>query len=170
MTASLKFHVCETDIGFVGLALSERGLRATTLPRATRDDALREMTDLGASEPASAAELGDIPERIRAITSGRRSDLASRVDWQGLTPFRRAVLEEAARIPAGQTRSYGWLAQKVGNPRAARAVGRVMATNPLPLVVPCHRVIGSDGGLRGFGGGLEMKKTLLRREGAAVSR
>lgn len=164
--AILKFHVCETDIGYVGLAVSERGLRATTLPRRTRDDALREMAEIGASEPASAAELGDIPDRIRDVTSGRPAALAARVDWEGLTPFRRAVLEEAARIPAGETRSYGWLAQKVGKPGAARAVGRVMATNPLPLVVPCHRVIGSDGGLHGFGGGLEMKEMLLRREGA----
>ncbi len=79
---------------------------------------------------------------------------------------RRAVLEEAMRIPAGKTRSYGWLAERVGLPRAARAVGRVMATNPLPLVVPCHRVIGSDGGLHGYGGGLQLKETLLRAEGA----
>ena len=70
------------------------------------------------------------------------------------------------RIPAGETRTYAWLAAKVGRPRAARAVGRVMATNPLPIVVPCHRVVGSDGALHGYGGGLEVKAALLRLEGA----
>lgn len=70
------------------------------------------------------------------------------------------------RIPTGETRSYGWLARKVGRPRAARAVGRAMATNPLPIVVPCHRVVASDGSLRGYGGGLAMKAALLRLEGA----
>ena len=70
------------------------------------------------------------------------------------------------RIPSGETRSYGWIAEKVGHPRAARAVGRVTATNPLPLVVPCHRVVGSNGSLTGYGGGLRMKEALLRAEGA----
>jgi methylated-DNA-[protein]-cysteine S-methyltransferase len=70
------------------------------------------------------------------------------------------------RIPAGKTLSYGAVAERVGYPRAARAVGRVMATNPLPLVVPCHRVVGSNGSLTGYGGGLHVKEALLRAEGA----
>jgi len=174
MPDALTFHVCDTSRGWVGLLLSLHGLRATTLPRASRDEALRELTEMGATAPASEPDLADLPERIRALASGRgprpersrRANLAVHIDWTGISPFRRAVLEEAMRIPAGQTRSYGWLAERVGRPRAARAVGRVMATNPWPLVVPCHRVIGSDGGLHGYGGGLRMKETLLRAEGA----
>ncbi len=166
MPSDLTFHLCETEQGWVGLVLSPHGLRATTLPRATRDEALRDAMEYGATGTASEADLADIPERICALASGRYANLALHIDWDRLTPFRRAVLEETMRIPAGETRSYGWLAQKVGNPRAARAVGRVMATNPLPLVVPCHRVVGSDGGLTGYGGGLAMKETLLRLEGA----
>jgi O-6-methylguanine DNA methyltransferase len=135
---------------------------------------------MGADGPASEAEAGDLPRRLRALAQGQPVDLTAAIDWdslsaggrslsaggRGLSGFRRAVLAETLRIPAGRTRTYGWLAAKVGRPRAARAVGRVMATNPLPLVIPCHRVVGSDGSLHGYGGGLPMKAALLRMEGA----
>ncbi len=163
---NLSFHLCETDLGWVGLVLSPHGLRATTLPCAARDEALREVLELGATEAAREADLADLPERICALASGRYDNLAVHVDWNMEPSFRRAVLEETLRIPSGQTRTYGWLAERVGRPRAARAVGRVMATNPLPLVVPCHRVVGSNGSLTGYGGGLHMKEALLRAEGA----
>ncbi len=165
MSTSLKFYLCETELGWVCLVLSPNGLRATTLPRPTRDDALREVVELAADAPASEAEAGDLPHAVRALASGRRADVTGAIDWDGVSGFRRAVLEETLRIPAGETRSYGWLAQRVGRPRAARAVGRVMATNPLPLVIPCHRVVASDGSLHGYGGGLAMKAALLRAEG-----
>ena len=161
-----RFYLVETKLGWIGLVLSPRGLRATTLPRASRDDALREVVELGAPEPASGADAGDIARRVKALAEGEPAALDGIIDWQDISGFRRDVLEEALRIPPGETRSYGWLAAKVGRPRAARAVGRVMATNPLPIVVPCHRVIGSDGSLRGYGAGLWMKEALLRAEGA----
>jgi methylated-DNA-[protein]-cysteine S-methyltransferase len=78
-------------------------------------------------------------------------------------------MEECARIPIGRTLTYGELAAKVGKPQAARAVGRVMATNPFPLLVPCHRVLGSDRTLHGYGGGLPMKAALLKAEGVTVA-
>lgn len=165
----LKFFVSETAAGYVGAVLSARGIKATTLPRADREAALREVTQWGATEHASPGEAGDLPERIRDLVAGDGSANGIAIDWEGLTPFRRAVLEAAMRIPAGETRSYGWLARSVGRPGAARAVGRVMATNPLPLVVPCHRVVASDGSLHGYGGGLALKARLLRAEGAKVA-
>jgi methylated-DNA-[protein]-cysteine S-methyltransferase len=168
MASPLTFHLCETDRGWVGLVLSPHGLRATTLLRRTRDEALREVMELGATGPAKDADLADLPERISALATGRYENLAIQVDWNGVTGFRRAVMEETMRIPAGETRSYGAIAEKVGYPRAARAVGRVMATNPLPLVVPCHRVVGSSGSLTGYGGGLPLKEDLLRAEGAQI--
>ena len=85
---------------------------------------------------------------------------------EGLSHFARRVLDELTRVPRGQMVSYGWLAAKVGSPKAARAVGRVMAHNPYPLLVPCHRVVGASGALTGFGPGLDMKAYLLKREGA----
>jgi len=162
---SLKYATIETDLGWVGVALSAGGLRAVELPLPSRIEAIERMAELGAHEPASDEELGEIPVAVRALVAGRPAHGAL-FDWTGITPFRRAVLEECARIPPGETRSYGWLAEQVGHPRAARAVGRVMATNPWPLFVPCHRVVGSDGSLHGYGGGLPMKDALLRAEGA----
>ncbi len=166
MSDELTYHVCETDPGWVGLVLSPHGLRFTTLPRRTQDEAMRDVMEHGALGPASAGDLADLPERIGAIASGKFDNLAVHVDWTGVTPFQRAVMEETMAIPAGETRSYGWIAAKVGRAGAARAVGRVMATNRVPLVVPCHRVVGSDGSLTGYGGGLPMKEALLRAEGA----
>jgi methylated-DNA-[protein]-cysteine S-methyltransferase len=166
-----RFYLCETRLGWIGLVLSPGGptgvcLRATTLPRPSRDEALRQVAEMGALEPASEAEAGDLPRRLRDFAEGRRVALTADIDWGRISAFRRAVLEETMRIPVGETRSYGWLARKVGKPRAARAVGRVMATNPLPIVVPCHRVVASDGSLHGYGGGLDVKAALLRLEGA----
>jgi len=88
--------------------------------------------------------------------------------WQGVTPFARWVLEALSRVPRGRMVSYGWLAARAGAPRSARAVGRVMAGNRFPLLYPCHRVIGADGKLVGFGPGLPMKTYLLEREGVAA--
>ncbi|WP_428564792.1 MAG: methylated-DNA--[protein]-cysteine S-methyltransferase [Solidesulfovibrio sp. DCME] len=85
---------------------------------------------------------------------------------EGLSDFARQVLGELSRVPRGQMVSYGWLAAKAGRPKAARAVGRVMAQNPFPMLFPCHRVVGASGALTGFGPGLDMKRYLLEREGA----
>ncbi len=176
-----RFYLCDTKLGWIGLVSSPKGLRATTTPRRSRDEALREVSEMGATEPSSEAEAGDLPRRLKAFAEGERVDsstglpagrhgsgqgLSATIDWEGVSGFRRAVLEETLRIPAGETRTYGWLASRVGSPRASRAVGRVMATNPLPIVVPCHRVVASDGSLHGYGGGLDVKAALLRLEGA----
>jgi methylated-DNA-[protein]-cysteine S-methyltransferase len=163
---ALRFHVIETEQGWIGLAFSEHGLRATTLPRRTKEQAVRELLDMGASDPMPEREMADIPERIAALASGQSENLAMHIDWNGISGFRRRVMELCISIPHGETRTYKWLAEEAGSPRAARAAGRVMATNPLPIVVPCHRVIGSDGGLHGYGAGLPMKEALLRAEGA----
>lgn len=163
-----RFYVCDTNAGWIGIVFSERGLRATTTPQRTRDAALRRVVESGAV-PASDAEARDIAALVTAVGNGERVDgIAARIDWEALalTEFRRRVMDETLRIPPGETRTYAWLAEKVGRPRAARAVGRVMATNPLPVVVPCHRVVGSDGTLRGYEAGLPVKAALLRAEGA----
>lgn len=97
--------------------------------------------------------------------AGERAGFDVALDMSGGTAFQRRVWRACARIPYGQVRSYGELAGMAGRPRSARAVGGAMGANPLPIVVPCHRVIRSDGSLGGFGSGLPIKKKLLRLEG-----
>ena len=87
------------------------------------------------------------------------------VDIEDLTPFEQAALRAAAQIPPGEVRSYSWVATQIGRPRAARAVGQVMARNPLPLLFPCHRVVDAQGALHNYGYGIEMKARLLEMEG-----
>lgn len=166
MQSELSFHIVETEVGFVGIVVSEDGLRYTTLPRKTRDEAMMDVSTLGAMHEASATNVSRIANDIRTLATGRAVDMTRYVDWDGITPFRRAVLEQTMAIPMGETRTYADLAAGAGSPRAARAVGRVMATNPLPFVIPCHRVVGSNGTLHGYGGGLELKERLLKVEGA----
>ena len=102
---------------------------------------------------------------------GRRTAFTFPIDWSLLRPFQREVLQLVYAIPYGETRTYGDIAREMGRPRAARAVGRANATNPMPLVIPCHRVIGADGKLHGYGGGdgLKTKEWLLRLEGAVIA-
>jgi methylated-DNA-[protein]-cysteine S-methyltransferase len=162
----MRFRVVETALGWVGLVLAPSGLRAVTLPRGGREVARRGVLALGAREEAGDDELGDLPGRLRRYARGEPVVFPDALDLSAATPFQRAVWQATREIPRGQTRSYGWLAAKVGRPRAARAVGQAMATNPWPLIVPCHRVVSSDGRLGGYGGGLDMKERLLILEGA----
>ncbi len=103
--------------------------------------------------------------QLREYLAGRRSSFDVPLELGWVTPFRREVLLACAAIPRGSTATYGELARRVGRPAAFRAVGNTMRTNPVPVVVPCHRVIGSDGSLTGFGGGLAVKRRLLELEG-----
>ena len=99
---------------------------------------------------------------------GRRTAFDLALDMRGLPEFTLRVLSELAKVPYGQTATYGELAERVGNPRASRAVGTVMNRNRIPIVLPCHRIVGSSGDLVGYGGGLERKERLLRLEGAML--
>jgi len=99
-----------------------------------------------------------------AYFTGQRVDFPDRLDLSGATPFQRGVWQAARLIPYGETRSYAWVAGQIGKPKAARAVGQALGRNPLPLIVPCHRVLAADGGIGGFSGGVEMKKYLLAHE------
>jgi methylated-DNA-[protein]-cysteine S-methyltransferase len=112
----------------------------------------------------AAAELGEYLE-------GGRRFFGILIDWTLLRPFQRLVLQATYAIPYGETRTYKEIAEQVGHPHAARAVGRAEATNPMPLVIPCHRVIGSDGKLHGYGlaEGLKTKEWLLKLEGAFLA-
>ncbi len=92
------------------------------------------------------------------------------LDLSTATPFQRQVWEKTRLIPYGETRSYSWVAEQIGKPGAARAVGQALGRNPLPIIIPCHRVVASDGKLCGFAGGLGMKRRLLSLEASAKVR
>jgi methylated-DNA-[protein]-cysteine S-methyltransferase len=112
----------------------------------------------------TASATRQIGEYLR----GERREFDLPIDWTVLTPFQQRALRATYEIPYGQVATYGELARRLDQPGAARAVGRAEATNPMPLVIPCHRLIGADGGLHGYGAGvgLETKAWLLRLEGS----
>jgi len=108
--------------------------------------------------------------QLEQYLSGRLRNFDLPIDWDGMTEFTAAARRAAIDIPYGQVRTYGQLAEGLGKRAAARAVGAAMASNPMPIVIPCHRVVGSDGSLHGYSalGGLQTKAWLLRLEGAAA--
>lgn len=165
------YCVVETRLGYVCLMSCSGRLARLTLPRGSRAESLEAAeigTDVGCGEDVDA--FGVLPGLIAEYFAGRRVDFSGvelyTFGWSG---FRQAVMNAARHIPYGQLTSYGELARAAGFPNAARAVGRVMARNPVPVVVPCHRVVASDGSLSGFASGLRWKKRLLEIEGIAAT-
>lgn len=158
---------CQTAWGWVGMASSPNGLLALTLPKPTQEGALEPL--LGRWREGRLHEdprLDGLKTKLQRYFDGQQVLFDEPLDLRGTTAFQRRVWSAARDIPYGETRSYGQIARQAGSPGAARAVGQALAANPLPIVVPCHRVIGSDGNLRGFGGGLDLKRRLLKMEGA----
>lgn len=159
---SAKYDIIETAAGWVGIEVSEQGVRKLTLPADNRGAMLAQM---GITEndltPGAGGGLGD---RLKRFFSGEPVVFQEPFDLSGTTDFQRQVYEAACRIPYGQTVSYGELARTINKPGGARAVGRALGANPLPVIIPCHRIVGSDGSLTGFSGGLNSKKRLLQME------
>jgi O-6-methylguanine DNA methyltransferase len=160
----MEYTVFSTDMGWVAVLASEKGLVGTSLPWSTAEGALGEI-GAGVKEAVNSPErFEDLTKRLRAYFAGQKVSFPDGFDLAAATPFQKRVWQTARLIPYGETRSYGWLAQGAGRPGAARAVGQAMAKNRLPIIVPCHRVIGSDGSLGGFAGGVDIKKRLLQLE------
>ena len=146
---------------------SANGLMATTLPQNSAGEA-SQLLGIGVNQAVfSLGPFADLVERLKLYFTGSRVTFPDELDLSGATPFQRGVWESTRLIPYGETRSYLWVARQIGKPGAVRAVGQALGKNPLAIIVPCHRVIASDGGLGGFGGGVEMKKYLLRLENPA---
>jgi len=166
----ITISACQTAWGWVGTAVSPEGLLATGLPVTSPEEALAPLRRRwpGAQEGTNA-RLAALHEKLQRYFLGEDVDLSTEsLDLRRATDFQARVWELVRSIPRGQVRSYRWVARQAGSPQGARAVGRAMATNPFPIVVPCHRVVGQDGHLTGFGGGLDMKSRLLAMEGARV--
>jgi methylated-DNA-[protein]-cysteine S-methyltransferase len=168
--STTRYDVAElspTPIGPIGLAVSALGLAYVELDGLAD---LKQSLDGWIESENQPALLVDSMQQIREYLLGQRKVFSMPLDLQGRTAFTLLVLEACRSIPYGQVCSYSQLALRAGHPKAARAAGSVMAGNPIPLVIPCHRVVGSEGGLHGFGapGGLDTKAWLLQMEGVNV--
>ena len=165
----MQFAIINTPWKCFGFVVRDHRLLATYLPRFRGEIRRRIVEDW-----PEAVEASDLLPRFRRDVldyfAGRRVRFSAPIDLFDVPPFRREVLERCRRIPYGKTASYGDLARAVGRDGAARAVGSAMAHNPLPLVIPCHRVLRSDGSLGGFSSpeGTRLKERMLRLEGADI--
>ncbi|MHB8926503.1 MAG: methylated-DNA--[protein]-cysteine S-methyltransferase [Bacillota bacterium] len=164
----LRWTAFDAGGGWQAAVRSGRGLRYLTLPRKGRREAVDEVRRLYPTATEDPGAFGDLVADLRRYFAGERVDLSRQATDLEVTVFQRRVLEACADIPYGSTNTYAELAATVGRPGAARAVGQVMAANPVPLVLPCHRVLATGGGLGGFGGGLPMKRWLLDMEAGKV--
>jgi len=163
----LRYVTFDTDMGWVGILDSTKGLRGTTLPQRSAQEA-RQLLGNGANYAArSPHHFEDLVKRFRSYFSGHQAAFPDELDLSAATSFQHKVWEITRLIPYGETRSYIWVAGQIKQPGAARAVGQALGRNPLPVIIPCHRVLTSDGGLGGFSGGVEMKRYLLRLEASS---
>lgn len=167
------YDIFETELGWVAVVAGDDGVRRMSLPERTPDiaAAAAHVTDLAPRhDPEFVSRIRDA---VVAFCAGQQVDLSELpIDTRWASEFFSRAWKACRSIPAGETRTYAWLAAAAGNARAARGAGQAMARNPFPLLVPCHRVVGSDGRLHGFGGGigLPLKARLLEMEarGAGV--
>lgn len=153
----------KTPWGWIQIAASAKGIISINLSSSTRQATSREQQVI--DDGAIAALLAEARTQLLAYFDGTGREFSLPVDWSSGTPFQRKVWKAITRIPYGRVRSYQWVASRVGGKQYARAVGMALGANPVPIVVPCHRIIAHDGSLGGFSCGLPMKRRLLTLEG-----
>ncbi len=159
----MKHALIETDLGWAAIGIEDGTVCAAALPT-TRELAEFAIADWGAHEPANEEEAAPFVSLVLRAVAGKDVKLDGNVRIGIGTQFQRAVWEGVSRIPRGETITYGELAADAGYPGAARAVGQAVGSNPIPLLIPCHRVVASNG-IGGFGGDIRIKKRLLAAEG-----
>jgi len=160
----LGWGVLDTPVGPLGLVVSPEGLVQLTFSAV--EGALETLSEKLSARIMRLPNSADpVSQQLMEYFAGERRAFDLAIDWRLVRGFRAEVLRELRSVPYGTTVSYQDLAIRVGNPRAVRAVGSAMAANPVPIVLPCHRVLRSGGGLGGYGGGLDAKRYLLRLEG-----
>jgi methylated-DNA-[protein]-cysteine S-methyltransferase len=175
-TNNHKMAVFSTAWGWMGVAASPRGVCEIILPQPSRSEVERRLSKAISNGQAKGAQPDADPQAARALVErtkgqlveyldGKRRDLDVPLDLVCGSTFQRRVWRTIARIPHGRVRSYKWVAMRLGGLGYARAVGNALGANPVPIAVPCHRVIAHDASLGGFSGGLRVKKRLLLLEG-----
>jgi len=158
----------DTPVGPLLVGVSDRGLCRIGFDPEPEAELERLARDFGPRVLRTPRALDQVRRELDEYFAGRRHDFDLELDLRTAPEFHRRVLTELSRVEYGRTTTYGTLAAQVGSPRAARAVGTVMNRNPIPIILPCHRVVGASGSLVGYGGGLDRKEWLLRLEGALL--
>ncbi|MBK6646565.1 MAG: methylated-DNA--[protein]-cysteine S-methyltransferase [Anaerolineales bacterium] len=155
-----NFRLIASDLGLVALEWADRQPRL--------DAYLRKIK---LTPGPNQRRITPFAKELKEYLAGKRTAFTIPIDWTFLTPFQREALQAVFRIPYGETRTYLDIAREINRPRASRAVGAANAMNPIPIIVPCHRLLGVDGKLHGYGGkgGLGTKEWLLRMEGAVIA-
>jgi len=170
MDHTATFGVTETPLGWAGVTIRNDAILRATLFHRTRFAAEGELASFGAP-PGDSPALRDALSLLAEYAAGGPALIEDfPVEIPEGTALQRKTWLALREIPRGETRSYGWLARHVGEGHAPRAIGAAVGANPIPLWLPCHRVVASDGSLHGFGGGLAMKQSLLELEGALPRR
>lgn len=167
----VAYTTTDSPFGRLLLAQTKRGLVRVGLPNQDSDQLLADLVARVSPRVLEApAALDEVRRELDLYFAGKLDSFDLPLDWQLSSGFRQRVLRAIDRIPYGQTRTYTEMARKAGNERAVRAAGSACGSNPIPLVVPCHRVLRTGGALGGYGGGLPMKQALLELEGVLDER
>ncbi|HEX5763103.1 MAG TPA: methylated-DNA--[protein]-cysteine S-methyltransferase [Solirubrobacterales bacterium] len=162
----VAYASADSPFGPLLLAVTPQGVVRIGLPNQDTEALLEDLaTRVSPRVLEAPQQLDEVRRELDLYFEGKRTDFDLPLDWRLTQGFRREAQRAIARIPYGQTRSYTEIAASAGNERAVRAAGTACGTNPLPIVVPCHRVLRTGGALGGYGGGLPMKEALLRMEG-----
>ena len=165
--ADVAYATADTPLGSLLLASTWRGLVRVAFAQERPDDVLDELAVRISPRVLEAPErLDEVRRELEQYFERERRDFELPLDWRLSRGFRRRVLRNTARVPYGKTATYAEMAARAGNPHAYRAAGSALGSNPIPVVVPCHRVVQTGGGLGGYGGGVDVKEYLLRLEGA----
>jgi methylated-DNA-[protein]-cysteine S-methyltransferase len=166
---SAAYTLIDSPVGPLYVAVSEKGVADITFGQGLSEDRFRESLQargFKAVHDPKAASF--VTRQLSEYFSGRRHDFDVPIDLSGVTPFTKSVLNATAHVPYGQVQSYQDIARTIGQPGATRAVGNSLNRNPIPVIIPCHRIVRSDSSLGGYGGGPEKKQILLKLEGASL--
>jgi methylated-DNA-[protein]-cysteine S-methyltransferase len=162
----VAYELHDTPVGELLVAVTDRGVCEISYDADPAAEAERLARLFGTRVLRSPRPTDEVRRQLDEYFAGRRHEFELEVDLSAAREFGRTVLDQLARVPYGELTTYGTLAERAGKPRAARAVGTIMNRNPVPIVLPCHRVVGSTGSLVGYAGGLDRKRALLELEGA----
>jgi len=165
----LYYTTFRSPVGDILATRTEKGLNFITFPKSRWQSFLKALPkDKNIDLKKDEKKFSSLKKTLKPYFSGKKVKFKESLDLTGGTVFQKRVWKAMLKIPYGETRSYGWLARQVGGKNKARAVGAACGANPIPIIIPCHRVIREDGTLGGYGGGLSMKRKLLKIEGVDI--